>query len=396
MKHPLALSAAFVILQTVCFAAFSQDLSQGDSERGLLVRAVGEDAASFVPWKSESTLQEELHRLRAAGGGEVQILPGAYEIQQGVQILASKDIEIRGTRGTELVFAPEPEKQPRLMAEVKPGDQSLYVDDASNLHVGWNYQLYKPNGQGGRVLEFKITKIEGGRVDFSPKVVFMGHVKEIPSKCIIVEHMNFFTIKRSERISLINLNLNGNGRGNVRGHTTFCGVLATGHYIPGKRPTTMGLVVKNCTFRHLKGRGIAVYGMGGVVIEGNYFDDVDSQAAELDHLTTGIVRGNEIHNSAVGIALNDAFDALIENNVIKGCNTSVAFVKHFDMPWVNTGCVVRSNLIIGGKRPGAIVFSKPMVGNILTGNTIVNCPEQLRIVGAAGNVVSGNHFKPGK
>ncbi|MEZ5973574.1 MAG: right-handed parallel beta-helix repeat-containing protein [Planctomycetota bacterium] len=75
--------------------------------------------------------------------------------------------------------------------------------------------------------------------------------------------------------------------------------------------------MENCRIENLKGRGFAAYGMNEVLVEGCYFANADSQAIELDHFSSGQVRNNEsIHSSGVGIALNDAFDSVVEGNVV--------------------------------------------------------------------------------
>jgi hypothetical protein len=182
-------------------------------------------------------------------------------------------------------------------------------------------------------------------------------------------------------------------RGSVHGHTTFCGVLAVGNYKVGERPINQDLHIRNCTFRGLKGRGIAAYGMGNMVVEGCYFSDIDSQAIEIDHFSSGVVRFNEVHDSGVGIALNDAFESQITNNLVFRCDSAISFVKHFDHDWVNRGNLVEGNLIVQAKLSG-ISFLQTMSGNVIRGNFFKDTDKKKWVVNDTGNTVTDSAQLP--
>ncbi|MCA9000347.1 MAG: right-handed parallel beta-helix repeat-containing protein, partial [Planctomycetes bacterium] len=268
----------FGILAVCCAPAQSAD---SEPSRGILVNPADGSPTEFMAWTSEDTVHQAVRKLKSKGGGVVSFLPGEYTIHQGIFLNDVNNVTIRGTMGVKLKFAPSPETMPRLTKEVQQGEDFLMVDRPDLLKVGWKYQVYPESLKGDRILEFRVRKVDQDRVWIAPKVQFMGHVKEIPVGSVVFEHLNFFSLTRCDSVTLEGLHLDGIQRGSIHGHTTFCGVLAVGQYKVGERPKNHRLEIKNCSFVGLKGRGIAIYGMGENLVEGCYFRDIDSQAVEI-------------------------------------------------------------------------------------------------------------------
>lgn len=359
------------------------------SPLGIIVQSKTSHEPKFIPWESEESVHTALEALRKDGGGTISFLPGEYVIRKGFTLFGLSDVTIRGTENVLLRFAKSPKFMPKLTRAAKEGDEYLMVDHAELLRVGWKYQVYKQDLKGDRLLEFRVLEVEEGRVKIAPRVRFMGHVGAIPKESGVLAHLNFFNITQCDSVSLVGLRMDGIQRGRVHGHTTFCGVLSVGQYKAGERPKNHGLAIRNCTFLNLKGRGVAVYGMGDTLVEGSHFSGIDSQAIEIDHFSSGTIRFNEVHDSGVGIALNDAFESKVFGNTIRKCKSAISFVKHFAHEWVNQGNLVEGNLIIDAMQTG-ISFLQPMAGNTIRGNLFKDTEKSKWVVNAAGNTVSGS------
>lgn len=361
------------------------------SPLGVFVKPKGAEVATFVPWTGEASVQAQIGRLRAAGGGEIVFAPGDYEIQSGFQLARMSDVRIAGSgpEHTRIHFAPEPAQRPTLLAEVTKGARTMKVKGAGTLREGAAYQLYKADLKGDRILEFKIAEVEGDTVTLKAPAHFMGHVKEIPAGSVVIDTINTFVLKECERVTIEGLHLDGGGRGDVHGHTTYCGVYAVGVYKPRVRPVSAGLTVRNCHIHGMQGRGVCVYAMKDILLEGNHVHDVDSQAMEIDHFAQGIVRGNTLENSGVGVALNDAYESIVEMNTFRNCNLGVGFVKHFDEAEFNVDNVVRANLFQGGR--WGVHIQNGIGGNQVAGNVFAGLGQKAWIHrGDSKNKISGS------
>ena len=356
---------------------------------GFFLRAHAQKRFEFVEWESEDSLSDALAKLpkAAKGTAEVRMAPGRYVIEQQVVIKGVDRLTITGGAATEFVFADGPDTTTSLAAPVVPGDLVLRVDHIGKLREGFNYQVYSADGKGDRILEFTVLAIKDDLVYLTRAVKFMPHVKEVPQGAAIVEQVNFFRVKECDDLTLQGLHCDGRHRGGVRTHTTYCGVYVTGLYIPRKRATSKGLTVRNCSFKNLKGRGIAFYGMEDVLIEGNYFEHIRAQAIEIDHFGSGTIRGNVVNGAEVGVMINDAYESVVEGNVLRHCQDGIRFREIYDDDWVNTGNVVRDNLIGPGYRNGVYFQFDGCVDNVVEGNTFVGYPKTKRIVGGEGNVI---------
>jgi len=383
--RPLTLAVVLVIAVAAALdrpaAAQLQQVTEARSAldtRGYFVRAKGERAATFKPWTGEMTLNRDLVRLQVAGGGELRLTPGDYELQFGLFMLDCRGITLAGMPGARLVFAPEPPEHARLVRPAVLGATTLEVDRPDLMRPGWNYQLYAPDRVGDRLLEFAVAGIDGARIGLRGPVAFMGHVKEIPVGSIVVQELNALRLRGVDDVTIEGLAIDGRGRGNVRGHTTFSGVIASGDAGAGRQAVNSGLVVRGCTFEGLTGRGIAVYAMKGVRVEGCTFRSIATEALEIDHHSSGLVLGNYVERATVGIVLNDAFDTTVSANHVHDSAVGIAFVRHFDDPTVNRGLVVAGNRVTGDGV--GISLGGLTTGFELVDNDLANLREARRVV----------------
>lgn len=344
-----------------------------------------------MPWESIDTINSAINTLRRANGGSIIWLPGRYEIPQPIEIWDGQDIRIEGLPGTVLTFPPSPVIQASLAADLVQGSETFLVNHPEAIQLDWRYQLYASDGSGNRLLEFRVTAIEGNLVKIHPAIRFMNHVKKIPKGSILVQRVNFFEFNRSQNITLQGLTMDGGARGSVAGHTTYCGLIAAGKTGKDKRPQSQGLTIQNCTFRDLKGRGVAIYHTARVVIEDCHFQGIAWQALEMDHYSTGAVTRNLIEDSAAGIALNDAFDTRIQFNTIRDCIQPIALYRHFNEDWINTNHEISFNLLAPRAGQPGVVFRQPMSGNRVVENYFVTATKDLWVQGAQDNHVANNY-----
>jgi hypothetical protein len=364
-------------------------------KRGVYVRLAGEETSTFYKWFSERTVNRQLRRLREAGGGELTFAPGTYRVLRGFIVPQVPNLSISGSPGTELVFMPEP-ATPLTVQAVLEGDHAIRVDRAEGLYPGWEYQLYAPDLDTTRVLEFRIEAIEGNDLILSEPVKFLPRQDSIPVGSRVLVTSNFFKVLGSPGLVIENLILDGRGRGDVRGHTLYGGVYATG-LLQHARPEVHGLTIRNCTFRGLKGRGVAVYGLADVLVEHCEFHDITAQAIEIDHYSSGRVADNLVDGAEVGVMLNDCFETVVEDNELRNCLTAVRLLRIFDEEWINVGNVVRHNRIGRGNRRGVVFedeVSSGLCGNYVLENHFIGQGPKSRVIDAEGNTVEGNTSEP--
>jgi hypothetical protein len=364
----------------------------GEFTPGFFLRAHGEERFQFHEWKSERTLSGVLARLpkgdiQQTGTAEVRMAPGRYVIQQQIEIAGVDHLTITGDESAQFVFADGPDTATFLAAPAAEGDLVLRVEQPEALREGFHYQIYEANGRGDRLLEFTVLAIKDELVYLTRPVAYMGHVDGIAAGTQIMEQVNFFRVTRCNYLTLQGLHCDGRHRGGTRTHTTYCGVFFTGHYVAGKRATTRGLIVRNCSFRNLKGRGVVFYAAEDVLIEGNYFEHIRAQAIEIDHYASGHIRCNVVNGADVGVMVNDAYESIIEANVLRHCFDGVRFHEVFQDDWVNTGNIVRDNHIGPCGRAGVHFFNEGMVDNVVEGNLFEGFASELHVVGGEGNII---------
>jgi hypothetical protein len=358
---------------------------------GVFFRKHGASRYRFVAWKSEESVNRVFAAMRQWGGGEVHFAPGTYTLELGFEAFRVPNLTVSGSPGVVLQFAHGPVEPPRTLRPVEEGDTNIVVDRADGLRAGRPYQLYSPKRSGARVLDFEIESIEGDTLHLRRPVAFMPMVSEIPAGSQVLLELNAFRFRECPGLVIENLTIDGRGRGPVRGHTLYCGVYATGRYRAGERPTTRGMTVRGCTFKNLMGRGVCAYGIADVVVEDSTFLDIHAQAIEIDHYSSGYVARNHVRGAEVGVMLNDAFESVVEGNVLSGCRKeAVKVLRIFPEDWVNTGNVVRDNRIGPDNRSGVVIGSDidvPITGNSVLGNHFVGLEPELRVVAPEGNEV---------
>ena len=358
---------------------------------GLMVRFPGEERFKLVPWGSVETIQDLLDEMRDnTESAEILFLPGRYEIDGRIFVHMIQDLTISGTPGVELYFREGPDKVTSVTENVDRGSLEMMVADPSKMEAGRRYQIYKESGIHDRILEFTVDEVVDGVVRMELPALYMPHVKEVPPGSWIMEEHTFFRVSRSPRFTLQGITMDGMNRGGIRGHTIYCGVHANGLYKVGFKATTMGLTVRNCTFRNLKGRGIVWYGLGGAVIEHNRLENITAQAIEIDHLSAGIVRNNIVNGAEAGVMLNDAYDSIVEANVLLGCKHGIRFLALYDNGWANHANIVRDNIIGPGSLAGVMFSSEGMVDNVITGNTFLGLRREHWVKNGDGNLIEGN------
>lgn len=388
LKRALVSSLALACLTLV--ALKSPQSAKATDARGVFVRVAGEAEAAFVPWTGEAEVQAHLDRLSEAGGGEVVFAAGDYELETGFRITRARGLRIAGSGAgtTRLHFAPEPTVRPTLIEDARIWSKTLRVADAGSMREGRGYQLYKADLKGDRILEFVVDRIEGDTLTLRAPIHFMGHVKEIPAGSVVIDEINAFALRSCERVTIESLEIDGCDRGDVHGHTTYCGVYAVGKHRPRELPESAGLVVRGCHIHGLKGRGVCVYSMKDVLVEGNHIEGIDAQAIEIDHFAQGVARSNTIVNAGVGVALNDAYSSVVEMNTLRDCGLGVGFVKHFDDAEFNVNNSVRANLVIGCRR--GIDVKSGVTGNRIVGNRFAEMDRALWVRQQGGNEAADN------
>jgi hypothetical protein len=366
--------------------------------RGVFFRKWGGARYRFVPWTSEESVNRVFAAMRQWDGGEVHFAPGTYELERGFEAFRVPNLTVSGAPGVVIQFAEGPEEPARTTAEVREGDLTIEVDRPELLRVGLRYQLYSPKRSGARVLDFKVDALEGRTVHVKRPIAFMPMVSEIPAGSQVLVELNAFRFRECPGLIIENLTIDGRDRGPVRGHTLYCGVYATGRYRQGERPTTSGTIVRGCTFKNLRGRGVCVYGIEDVLVENSGFYDIYAQAIEIDHYSSGRVRQNDIRGAEVGIMLNDAFETVVEANVLNGCHkAAVRILRIFPEDWINTGNVVRGNRIGPDNAVGVRIESDievPVIANVIRANHFIGLEPKLHVLEPGGNVVAGNTHSP--
>jgi len=365
--------------------------------RGLFVRRKGKDRFRYVAWESEEETNRIFRTLRRYGGGEVHFTPGTYVIEQGLYLSQTPDLKISGGPDVRFEFAPPPEVLPLTTQPVLAGDTELHLDDASGMHVGWEYQLYAPDLDSTRILEFTVASVEGNLVRLKSPAVYMPRITEIPAGSRVFEEINFIKVFSCPDLVLEGLHVDGLNRGTVRGHTLYGGIYASGQNERQERPTVRGLTIRGCSFRGLKGRALAAYGIGDVRVSGCSFHDIYAQAMEIDHFSSGTIVNNLVDGAEVGVMLNDAFESVVEGNVFLRCGIGVRILRLFPQEWINRGNTVRDNRI--GYCEHGVVFNDNLqdgksgtnvTGNYVIDNHFVGIPPLERVVNWRGNTVSGS------
>ena len=357
--------------------------------QGFLIRRPGETRFEFFSWLNEGTLNRELRLIKNLEGDcEIRMLPGRYVIEQRIFVNSVNDLTITGGPGVEFVFADGPDRTTTTTASVSKGDLTVQVEHPERIREGFRYQLHFPDTTQDRLLEFECAEVKDGLIQMANPAHFMPHVKEdIPAGVVVMEELNFFRVRRCPNITIQGIHMDGRDRGGKRGHTTYCGVYASGRYKSHERAIIHGMTIRNCSFKNLKGRGIVFYAMDEVTIEGNYFEDIRAQAIEIDHFSSGRIVGNVVNGAEIGVMVNDAYESIVEGNVLSHCLHGVRFLELYDDEWVNSGNIIRDNIFGPGTTAGINFYSEGMSDNVITGNIFLGFGDGYRVINPKGNVV---------
>lgn len=357
-------------------------------ERGFYVRGQETDRFRFVKWESEETINKALDFLkRKEGSCAIQFAPGDYEIESRIFVNEVQNLTISGIPGVRLHFADGPNKTTAMRKAAEAGSATIEVEHPERLVIGRRYQVYREDGRWDRILEFEVKEVVDGVVHLRHPVHFFPHVKEVPVGSQVMAEMTFFRVRQSPGFTLQGIYMDGRHRGGIRGHTTYCGVHANGLYKAHQRATHTGFTVRNCTFKNLKGRGVVFYGLGEGLVENNEFEFITAQAIEIDHFSQGIIRGNHVNGAEVGVMVNDAYESIVEGNVLRNCGHGVRFLEIYDDPWVNSGNIIRDNVIGPGCAAGVHFFSEGMNDNLITGNHFLGLGDKYKVVNGEGNQI---------
>lgn len=368
-----------------------------EASNGLFIQRLTESDLEFVEWRSELTANRAIRSLRKEGGGTLYFAPGRYVVRHGMWISAADGIALIAAPNVELVF-PDREAQQgiRLAEAAYEGQRHLTVDNVEGLAIGGRYQLFPGGGKGGRLLEFTVKKVEGTKLTIGASIKFMTHVKEIPEGSVVIEELNFFRVSRSRNVTIQGFAMDGRNRGKFIGHTTSSGIIVGNSFNAARaegRPVFSGLRILDNSFRNLRGRGVAIYGTDDAIVTGNHLANIRTQAIEIDHFSAVRVHENTIKDSFVGIQLDDAYNSIVEDNLLEGVRRGIVFVGHFDDPWANTGNKILRNRLVGPGKTG-VQLSTRSRDNIIAGNEFTAIERPL--VGEAGeNVIGENVIRQG-
>ncbi len=361
---------------------------------GMLLTLKGKDQASFIPWTGQASADEAILEMQIAGGGQLVWLPGSYEIEHPFEIWNGTNLRFLGYPGATLTFPSKLRPTAHLAQQLTEGQTQIKISGAQHLELGAQYQVFPLEDGADRLLELRVTKIDGDVATIHPPVAFMKHVSEIPSGLPLVTRRNFFEFNRCQNIRIDSLVLDGRSLGTVSGHTTYCGIIIAGLPAKDLRPISSGFEISNCTFRGLQGRGIAAYKTKSLTVRNSTFSDIFAQAIEIDHFSTGLISGNSIQRASVGVALNDAFNCTVQYNNISNCGVPISFVRHFQPTWANTGHTIRWNDLRSQPGKPVISFKHEMEGNIISQNFFRGCTLDNAVVGGGGNHIQHNIVLP--
>lgn len=367
--------------------AMAPDLTNVGNGLGLFVRSPGAKVTQYYEWESEETFNAVARRARNKPGLHIHFAPGDYTIHKRLVLHVIPDAVISGAPGARLVFADGPDVVGRNLDSIEKGAAFITVDHPEAFKAGHRYQAYKPNGKGDRQLEFEVEEIAEGRLKLKSPAKFFPHVVAIGANYQIVEELNFFHVLSCPNLTIRNIEMDGRNRGGIRGHTTYCGIYASGMHHGDARPEVIGLHVQGCTFKNLMGRGLVFYGIAGALIEDNYFEQIRAQAIEIDHISSGIVRNNYVNGAETGVMLNDAFESVVEGNTMIQCGNGVRFLKIYPHDWVNKGNQIRGNRIGPGCRSGIEFSNDGMTDNVVIHNVFIGMTDQARVTNGAHNII---------
>ena len=319
-----------------------------------------------------AALQPALNSLIETGG-TVTFGPGRYVIRANVFVPAG--VTLRGCEGA--VFALP---SPVFVAEEAPaGATELLLTSVEDFAERTLVQLLPPIGEeffaDGETRDYRFTpivRIEGNRLHLATPLE-----QTIPAKSRVGYSNKLFKTTPDGNAVFENMVFDGGRLADVPmpGHHLRTAVWISSPFRYGEgrtAPPAPRVTVRNCVFRDLYGRGVALYNAADCLVEGNVFERIDDEAIDFDHFCErNRAVGNDIRDVFWGIVLNDASDNVVEYNNVDGCLIGVWAWWYHEMPkegW-NLRNVVRHNTIRGATE-AAIHFDRACLDNVVEHNLV--------------------------
>jgi hypothetical protein len=359
---------------------------------------VAQDGSGDFNGADEKPILAALAKARAAGGGEIVIKPGIYQLTRSIEMKDAKKITVRGQPGAVLKLPPL--QHAETSADAAVGESVLPVRVQQGMAPGVRLRIMAPAGidsfSGKQKPSFFITlaKTEPGRLVLAQPLEF-----PVPAgtKIINEDAPNLFELRGAcENIAIESLALDG-GRTPadppVSGHAQLCGIFAGGSYNYTKGltgPPMRHLVVRDCVIRNCFGRGIAFYAVHDALVTGCTIEDTVDEAIDLDHFVVGCqVLDNKAARCHVGVELNDANDSLVARNRFEACDIGINLWRWCKMDDLNTRNQIVENEFVGTKGNG-IQLAANTAANIVRGNMVRDSGRNGIVIGGDENEVTGN------
>jgi len=333
-------------------------------------------------------IQDALNTLIETGG-TVEFGPGRYVITGTVFVPAG--VTLRGCEGA--LFALP---RPVFVAEDTPkGASELRLTSSEDFTERSLVQLLPPIGEeffaDGTTRDYRFTPVKS--IEGNTLHLAIPLEQDIPRTSRVGYSCKLFKTTEKGRCVFENMACDGGRLADVPmpGHHLRTAVWVSSRFKYGVGPTAppaSGVVVRNCIFRNLYGRGVAFYNAVDCLVEGNVFANIDDEAIDFDHFCyRNRAAGNDIRNVFWGVVLNDCSDNLVEYNNIEGCLIGVWAWWYPEIPGegLNLRNVVRHNTIRGAEE-AALHFDRECRENTVVDNLI----EGKVVFVEADNVVRNN------
>ena len=295
---------------------------------------VSQGARGDFHGKDDTAIQAAIDKAIKAGGGQVLIMPGTYEITHGLRIKDAKQLALRGSGTEEVILKLPPLAFAVSAREVAAGATEIPTSKLQHLKSGTLLHIDAPGEVDAFTKKPKpyvlavVSAVEGRMIKLKEPLKF-----PIPAEAMIRDERapNLIEVRgASEGVLIEKLTLDGGATDAdpvVHGHAQLCGVFAAGPYDYSKGPTgppVKGLMIRRCSIQHCFGRGVAFYAVESGFVESCTIHDTQDEAVDIDHFSIKCaVQGNSIARCGVGVELNDASDCFVEGNEMLACATGV-------------------------------------------------------------------------
>lgn len=350
-------------------------------------------AALSPAWAlTEGEVQRFIDDAIKAGGGEVVIPPGVHVIEKGLVVKDAKKLRIVGLDAEETVLKLPPVAYAIAASGEEAGATRLTVRAQQAIKPGMRLKI-EADGETDA-----FTK--------KPKPFHLAMVKAVEKEVIQLEAPLKFPVPDGtmirhedapnlielrgacEEVRIDKLTLDGGrveGDPPIRGHAQLCAIFASGAYSYEKGPTgpkPKKIGITRCFIQNCHGRGIALYSVEGVEIDGCTIRDTSDEAIDFDHFAVQCVAThNHIARSLIGVELNDANQCLVAGNEFRECGTGISLWRWCKMPGLNEGNIIAQNVFERTKGNGV------QIATGTRGNTVVQ--NEITASGKNGVILSG-------